>query len=216
MVNYLLFRQTSSASGGAALLLCSGEIHYSGGLFFRKIHINGEEKNMYNKICKTRSGRLMLSAMIAALYAATTLLLQPISFGTLQLRAAEALTLLPVLLPESVVGLTLGCAISNAVGVATGANVAGVLDIAIGTAATLLAALTSRALRRVKWRGLPVLAALMPIIFNGVFVGAELAAVLGLPFWLCALEVAGGEALVVFILGLPLMRILEKRLELGE
>ncbi len=170
---------------------------------------------MYSKIRNTRSGRLMLSAMIAALYAATTLLLQPISFGPLQLRAAEALTLLPVLMPESVIGLTVGCAISNAIGVATGANVAGVLDIAVGSAATLLAALASRALRNVTWRRFPLLSALMPVIFNAVFVGGELAAVLGLPFWVCALEVAGGEALVVFILGLPLVRALGRRLEIS-
>lgn len=169
---------------------------------------------MYNKIKTTHSGRLMLSAMLAALYAVAALLLQPLSFGPLQLRASEALTLLPVLMHESIIGLTLGCAISNAIGVATGANVAGVLDIAIGTAATLLASLATRLLRQVKWRGLPLLSAAMPVIFNGVFVGAELSYMLKLPFWLCALEVAGGELLVILILGLPLVRVLEKRLEL--
>lgn len=171
---------------------------------------------MYNKIRKTRSGRLMLSAMIAALYAAVTLLLAPISFGPLQFRAAEAMTMLPVIMPESVIGLTLGCAISNAIGVATGANICGVLDIAVGTAATLLAALASRALRKVTWRNVPVLSALMPVVFNALLVGGELAAVLKFPFWACALEVAGGEALVVFLLGISLVRILKKRLGIEE
>jgi len=167
---------------------------------------------MYEKIRKTRSGRLMLSAMVAALYAAVTLLLQPISFGPFQFRAAEALTMLPVIMPESIIGLTLGCAISNAIGVVSGANICGVLDIAVGTAATLLAAFASRWLRSVKWFGMPVLSALMPVVFNAVFVGGELAAVLGLPFWICALEVAGGEALVVLALGIPLVKILGKRM----
>lgn len=168
---------------------------------------------MKKQIRETRVGRMTLSAMLAALYAAAALLLQPISFGTLQLRAAEAFTLLPVLFPESVAGVTLGCAISNAIGVATGADVCGVLDILFGTAATFAAAVCTRLLRNVRLRGLPVLSALMPVLFNGVVVGGELAFMLKLPFWLCALQVAGGEAIITLALGLPLVRMLEKRLD---
>ena len=153
------------------------------------------------------------AAMIAAIYAVLTLLLQPISFGALQLRASEALTLLPVLFPEAVGGLALGCAISNLIGVATGANICGIADVFFGTAATLGAAILSRVLRKYTWRGLPILSALMPIVFNGVIIGAELSIVLGLPFWLCALEVAGGEALAVFALGLPLTKALQKHID---
>lgn len=153
------------------------------------------------------------AAMIAAVYAVVTLLLQPISFGALQLRASEALTLLPVLFPEAVGGLALGCAISNLIGVATGANICGIADVFFGTAATLGAAILSRVLREYTWHGLPILSALMPVVFNGVIIGAELSIVLGLPFWLCVLEVAGGEALAVFALGLPLTKALQKHFE---
>ena len=161
----------------------------------------------------TRVGKLTFTAMIAAIYAAATLLLQPVSFGTLQFRAAEALTLLPLIFPEAIAGTAIGCAISNAIGVATGANVCGVLDIFFGTAATLLAAVATRLLRNVKWLGMPVLSALMPVVFNALIIGGELSVVLGIPFWLCALEVAGGEAVVVFILGLPLIKLLKKVFE---
>lgn len=146
------------------------------------------------------------AAMIAALYAAAALLLAPLSFGPLQLRAAEALTLLPVLFPSATAGLTVGCALSNAIGAAIGANPCGAADILFGSAATLLAALTARLLRRftVTRARLPVLSALMPPLFNGLIVGLELSLVYKLPFYLCAAQVAGGELLVTLLLGLPL------------
>ena len=58
---------------------------------------------------------LTQAAIIAALYAALTLLLQPISGfqGNFQLRVSEALTLLPVFTPAAVPGLFVGCLIAN-------------------------------------------------------------------------------------------------------
>ena len=80
--------------------------------------------------------RLTQTAMIAALYAVLTLVLPFASFGTIQCRFSEALTSLPVVTRRAVAGLTLGCALANAVGVATGANIAGVWDVLFGTLAT--------------------------------------------------------------------------------
>ena len=80
---------------------------------------------------------LCLAAMIAALYLALTLLFQPISFGAVQFRISEAMTLLPAIFPEATIGLTLGCFLSNFL---AGANV---YDVVFGTLATLLAALIS-------------------------------------------------------------------------
>ena len=59
---------------------------------------------------------LTQSALIAAVYTVVTLALAPISFGQMQVRVSEALTLLCVFSPTAIVGVTLGCAISNAVG----------------------------------------------------------------------------------------------------
>lgn len=47
---------------------------------------------MFKKLLTTRS--LCLSAIIAALYAALTLLLAPISYGNIQCRVSEAFTVL--------------------------------------------------------------------------------------------------------------------------
>ena len=157
---------------------------------------------------KTKTRTIVRCALIASLYTAVSLVLAPIAFGAVQARVSEAFTLLPVLVPDAVVGVTLGCFLTNLVGVFTGANVLGALDIVFGTAATLTAALCTRL------RGLPVAAAVPPVLINAVVVGAELAWAFGprtfAGFLLQAGGVALGQLFSCFALGLPLVRIIEK------
>ena len=130
---------------------------------------------------------LALAGVIAGLYTALTLLLAPFSFGIVQCRVSEALTILAAYHPAAVAGLTLGCAISNLVGLTMGANTAGALDILLGTLATGLAAWASYGLRNVRFGGLPVLSTIPPVVFNALIIGTELTLVLGpvnLPTWL--------------------------------
>ena len=120
---------------------------------------------------------LALTGMIAGLYTALTLLVAPLSFGPVQCRLSEALTILAAYTPAAVPGLTLGCAISNLIGLSMGANVAGALDILLGTVATGLAAWLTYLLRRQRLLGLPVLSTIPPVILNALIVGTELAVV---------------------------------------
>ncbi len=159
--------------------------------------------------------RLTQSGMIAALYAVLALILPIASFGPLQLRFSEVLTVLPVFTPSAVSGLTLGCAIANAVGVAAGANVAGVWDILIGSTATLLAAVCTRATRNCRVLSMPLLSVLFPVIFNAVIIGGELCLVtIGEWSWsvfaLTACEVALGQLIPCAVGGLLLYRTFEK------
>ena len=160
---------------------------------------------------KTKTRTIVRCALIASLYTAVSLVLAPIAFGAVQARVSEAFTLLPVLVPDAVVGVTLGCFLTNLVGVFTGANVLGALDIVFGTAATLTAALCTRRLARVRLRGLPVAAAVPPVLINAVVVGAELAWAFGprtfAGFLLQAGGVALGQLYSCFALGLPLVRM---------
>lgn len=155
---------------------------------------------------------LAQAAIIAALYAAVTLApgISAISFGPFQFRIAEALTILPALTFAAVPGLTIGCILANAGGLALGLNIAGGWDILFGSAATLLAALCSYGLRQVCVKGMPVLSALPPVFFNGLIVGAELSIALQLPLWATMGEVALGELAVVLVLGLPLAALLKR------
>ena len=155
--------------------------------------------------------RITQTAVVAALYAALTLAIAPMEFGAVQFRISEALTILPVFTPWAIPGLVIGCVISNFAGVMMGVNVAGVVDIFVGSAASLLAALCTYAFRNLRVRGLPLLSAFFPVLFNTLFVGIELYLVLKLPLWLAMGGVFAGEAVICFVLGLPLFVLLSRR-----
>ena len=158
-------------------------------------------KEFLMKAVSTNTRTLVRAALIAALYTVLTLLLQPLSYGEVQIRFSEALTLLPILLPEAVPALAVGCLLANILGGCT------IFDIVFGTLATLLAALCTRRLRNRFW-----LAALMPVLFNGVIVGAVVhycyAPVFPLP--LSMLSVAAGEAVACLVIGPLLIRVMQR------
>ena len=150
---------------------------------------------------------LTRAAIIAAAYCALSLVSSALSlaYGPVQLRFSEALCVLPFLMPEAVWGPFVGCLLTNVL------SPYGLLDLIFGSAATLLAALLSA---RCKTR---VGAAVPPILCNAVLVGALLswevggtAESFGTLFVYNAATVGAGEAAVCLVLGLPLLRILEK------
>ena len=116
-------------------------------------------------------------AMIAAIYTAICFVpgLSAIAFGPVQIRIAEALTVLPLIDRKAIWGVTLGCFLTNLLGAALGINPTGMIDALIGTSATFLAAVCTWKFRNVLTAGIPVLSLMMPVIFNFFFVGAELA-----------------------------------------
>lgn len=150
------------------------------------------------------------SAIIGAAYAVMTIVLAPISYGAIQFRLSEALCVMPFFLPGSAWGLFMGCIIANLM---TG----NVFDIVFGSLATLFAGLCTAALGRGKGGlGTQLLACFMPVIFNALVVGAVItSAYNGMSiadhpgvFALNSLQVGAGEAAVMYLVGLPLMRIL--------
>ena len=156
--------------------------------------------------------KLVFSALTAAVYAAVTMLLAPVSYGALQLRLSEVLCILPFFVPCSAWGLFIGCAVSNIL------SAGGILDVIFGSAATLLASLCTSAAGRgfrigggLTWRS-SLMACAWPVIFNAPIIGAVLSASLtpGAAFWkgffLFGAQVGAGEAIVMFAAGLPVLR----------
>ena len=149
--------------------------------------------------------QMATAGIIAAIYAALTLLLPIPQYGGIQFRVAEAMTVLPFLFPEAVPGLAIGCFLANLLGSPMP------VDWIVGTAATLIAAIwTSKLHHR-------ALAPLPPVICNMVLVGAEIAWFFpaeGMGFWaafgLNALTVGIGEAAACFILGSLLLQVLPR------
>lgn len=160
---------------------------------------------------------LVQGAVIAALYAVLTYVAAAmnLAYGPVQFRFSEALTILPVFTPAAIPGLALGCFISNL------ASPLGVVDWVFGTSATLLAALGTRAVAKVRVKGIPFLAPLLPVLANALVVGLELACLseAGVFSWsnfswaafgTGALSVGLGELVVCYVLGMPLFIALQK------
>ena len=166
---------------------------------------------------KTKKQVLWLTqaAVIAALYAALTVLQGVIAPGTasmaVQFRVSEAMTLLCCITPAAIPGLTLGCFLANFLFMD-----ALPLDMLLGSLATLLAGLAMYLLRNIQWKKLPLLAALMPAIFNGVIIGLEIEIFfIDGPFHFTSFLVQGGlvalgELGVCFTLGLLLYKALDR------
>ena len=142
------------------------------------------------------------AALIAAIYAALTIWLAPISFARQQVRVAEALCVLPAFMPAAVPGLFVGCLVANIV------SVFGLPDIIFGSLATLIsAALTRRIARLVSERGVVFQALLIPlpaVVVNTLIIGAMLSVLTGVAFAAAALGVLAGQALSCYGLGAPL------------
>lgn len=141
------------------------------------------------------------AAMIAAIYVVVTVVGAAFSFGEVQIRISEALTILPMFTPAAIPGLFIGCIIGNAMGGAI------VLDVVFGSIATLVGAVGSYLLRRHKY-----LVPLPPIVMNALIVPFVLkygyAVPLPIPFMM--LTVGVGEIISCGVLGYALMFALEK------
>ena len=158
---------------------------------------------------------LTQAAVIAALYAALTVAQGLIAPGTasmaVQFRISEAMTLLCCITSAAIPGLTLGCFLANFLFMN-----ALPMDMILGSFASLLAGLAMYALRNVQWKKLPLLAALMPAIFNGIIIGLELEIFfIEGPFRFTSFLVQGGfvalgELVVCYTLGLLLYKALDR------
>ncbi len=138
------------------------------------------------------------AAIIASIYAALTIALMPYSYGIMQVRISEALTILPFLTPAAIPGLFIGCIVANIVGGY------GIWDIVLGSSATLIAAFLSSKIKKKIWVPLP------PVISNALIIGVMLHYVLELPLLYCIGWVGLGQLIACYGLGYPLLRYLEK------
>lgn len=148
-----------------------------------------------------RTKYLAEASVIAAIYAVLTIVLAPISYGAVQVRISEALTVLPFFTPAAVPGLFVGCIAANLL------SPYGLPDLIFGSLATLIGAAGSYMLRKK-----PALVPLPPVISNGIIVGVMLYYVyeVPVPLFVQMLYVAAGEMIACYAVGYPLMKYLNK------
>ncbi len=147
-------------------------------------------------------------AVIAALYASLAILLSPISYGPIQVRFSEILTVLPFFFPEAIWGLTMGCFVANL------ASPFGWIDYLFGSLFTLCAGGLTYYLRRT---GNPYWGILPPIIINAVGVGLYVSILINEPpsfQWITyagvALSIGAGQAIAVGGGGSLLIHFIQK------
>ena len=145
---------------------------------------------------------LTQGALIAAIYVVLTIVFKPLSFGAIQVRFAEALTILPLFTPAAIPGLFLGCLIGNTIGMFV------LPDIIFGSLATLIGALGTYLLRNRS----PYVAPLPPILANTIIVPFILRYAYGVPGSIPFLmgTIGIGEVISCGILGLFLYKLLRK------
>ena len=153
--------------------------------------------------------RITRTAIIAAIYVATTFAIAPFAYGNIQFRISEVLVLLALFDPLYISGLTLGCLIANILG----PN--GLMDVIFGTFATFLSVCAIYFIGKIikNYKVKLVLSSIFPTIFNGLIIGWMLNKLYGLPLLLSIGEVALGEFIVVTIIGVPLFLFAGKRFE---
>ncbi|MGI6011820.1 MAG: QueT transporter family protein [Ruminococcus sp.] len=141
------------------------------------------------------------AAMIAAIYVVVTVVFSAFSFGEVQVRISEALTVLPMFTPAAIPGLFIGCILGNTLGGAI------VVDVIFGSLATLIGAAGSWMLRKHKF-----LVPLPPILMNVLIVPFVLkygyGVALPIPFMMGTVGI--GEVISCGVLGYALIFALEK------
>ena len=142
---------------------------------------------------KNKSQWVAEGGIIAALYVALTVAFAPISFGPVQLRIAEALTILPMFTSSAVPGLFLGCILGNLFG-------GGIpVDVIFGSLATLIGAWGGYKLRHNRWLvPIPTVAANTLIVPFVLKYGYGIADV---PMVLMFIYIFVGEILGCYVLG---------------
>lgn len=160
---------------------------------------------------KSKTQFIITGALIAAAYAGLTYLSNVfgLAYGPIQLRVSEVLTILPVFTPAAIPGLTVGCFISNI-------GSFNALDLIFGTTATLIAAILTYYLRNIKFKKLPLLAFLPPVLINAIIIGLEIAWFYlpeGYSFWgfiISGIEVGIGQFIVCYAFGIPFYLVTKK------
>lgn len=144
---------------------------------------------------------LVRSALIAAIYAALTVLFGSFGYGPIQFRVAEALTVLPAIIPASIPGLFIGCILANWIGGF------GIIDIVFGSLATLLAGTSTFLLKKKRF-----LFPFPPVLFNAIIVGSYVYLLYDNSYSMILTMVFIGisELIICYGLGLPLIVFIEK------
>ena len=183
--------------------------------------------SMFGQGSMARTRYIAQTGVIAGTYAALTLIamlfLQSLAWGPIQFRVSEAMCVVALFTPAAIPGLTIGCVIANLINtVISGTGALGLLDVVFGSIATFLGAMLCW-----RFRKKPALAIGSFVLTNALIVPMYLPLLLqGLGFYTIpftdismdgafflmylfgVVSIGIGEAVVIYVLGYPLSKVL--------
>ncbi len=139
-------------------------------------------------------------SVVSALYVVITLVFAPISYGPIQVRISEALTLLPFFDPRAIPALFIGCFVANIFGGL------GIYDIVFGSLLTLIAAFLTYKMKNIYLAGIP------PVVVNAFGVSLYLSLFFKLPYFVTVFYIGIGETISVYAIGLPLALYVKRKI----
>lgn len=153
--------------------------------------------------------RLCRAGVIASLYVVLTYVFAPFAFGPIQIRPAEALCILALFYADAIPALFVGCALSNLL------SAYSVIDVALGSLATLLAAICTCFMGRIfkKHPTRIAFGGIFPVLFNAFTIPLIIVVIFGetgnyasalTAYFMTAATIGATEFLWVYALGTPL------------
>ena len=160
---------------------------------------------------------ILRNAVYAALYVALCYVFQPISFGPIQVRIAEALCILVLFDKNAVISITLGCFLSNLL---VGGTPQPIVDAFLGSLATFIGLFAVRFIKIDNF----FIKMLPTIVSNAIIIPYELIVIMGwgdveifgntiagnLAIIITIISVAIGEIIALYVLGYILYKAIKR------
>ncbi|SHK44243.1 Uncharacterized membrane protein [Hathewaya proteolytica DSM 3090] len=155
---------------------------------------------------KNISRRIAVIALLASVYAAITAALSFLSYGPVQFRVAEGLTVLPYFSPLAIPALFIGCVLSNII------SPMGLPDLIFGSMATLIASIITYFIGKSNIPFKKWLAPLPPVVVNALIIGLMITKLYteNVPLYLNMIYVGVGQLICCYGIGIPLIVLIEK------
>lgn len=145
--------------------------------------------------------RIIKIIVVGTIYVALCFIFSFISFGPIQLRLSELLCLLTIENPIYIIGISLGCFISNLI-----LSPLGTIDAIVGTLASIIGCSLGYLFKNIKFKNFPLLSAIIISIINAIIISLEMNYVLNNSeiFIYSFIEILIGELIILVIIGFPI------------
>jgi len=163
---------------------------------------------------KVKTVNIALTSIIAALYAVLVIALPFLSFMVFQVRIADSLLMLSTVIGmPAVIGVTLGCFISNFIAAPWGSLGLAFIDAIGGSIANFIASWIGYKIAYKKKIGHKLIASLIETLVISIIVGLYLSYIIGVHYTVTISGVLLGSIISIIIMGFPLSIILEKAIK---